>query len=212
MSKKTLKSDSFRVNEKEFRKSKQPTALNLINVDEIVVSEKCRNSDDGFRYFIGYKAGENVKPLCIILAQMTGYIKYFENSNKNISFMVKDDDVLDNYNKIWKKTKEMLSINFCSMPVYDEKYAKAKVREFNGVIKTNLLDNKIQKENKYYTFISCLSIDSVMRIEKKNCPQVYLEECKYKVKKTKIRKFVEAELKSESESKSGSKFVTELMN
>ena len=65
MSEKTLKSDSFRVNEKEFRKSKQPTALNLINVDEIVVSDKCRNSDDGFRYFIGYKEGENVKPLCI---------------------------------------------------------------------------------------------------------------------------------------------------
>ena len=51
-----------------------------------------------------------------------------------------------------------------------------------------------------------------MRVEKKNCPQVYLEECKYKVNKTKIRKFVEAELKSESESKSRSKFDTELMN
>ena len=40
----------------------------------------------------------------------------------------------------------MLSIKFCSMPVYDEKYTKAKVRESNGVIKTNLSGNKIQKK------------------------------------------------------------------
>ena len=48
-----------------------------------------------------------------------------------------DDDVLDKYNEIWDKIKETLSIKFHSMPVYDEQYIKAKVREFNGVIKTN---------------------------------------------------------------------------
>ena len=44
------------------------------------------------------------------------------------------------------------------------------------------------------------TIDSVMRMEKKNYPQVYLEECKYKIKKTKMTKFIEAELKWESDS------------
>ena len=53
---------------------------------------------------------------------MTGYIKYFENGDKNISFAIKDDDVLDKYNKLWDKIKEALSIKFLSMPVYDEKY------------------------------------------------------------------------------------------
>ena len=72
---------------------------------------------------------------------MSGYIKYFENSGKNMSFIIKDDDVLDKYNEIWNKIKRKFNITFHSMPVYDEKYRKAKVREFNGVIKTNFLND-----------------------------------------------------------------------
>ena len=199
ISEKTLKFDNIRTNNKKSHKSKQPIDLNLVNVDQIVVSDKFKHSDDGFKYFIGYKEGEIVKPLCIILPQMTGYIKYFENGGKNMSFVIKDDDVLDKYNEIWDKIKETLSIKFHSMPVYDEKYIKAKVREFNGVIKTNFLGDEIPKESMHYTCIACITIDSVMRMEKKNYPQVYLEECKYRTKKTKMTKFIEAELKSESE-------------
>ena len=80
MKEKTLKFDSIRVNKKEFHKSKQPIILDLINVDQIVVSDKFKDSDDGFMYFIGYKEGEILKLLCIILPQMTGYIKYFESN------------------------------------------------------------------------------------------------------------------------------------
>ena len=68
---------------------------------------------------------------------MTGYIKYFENGSKNMSFVIKDDDVLHKYSEIWDKIKETLSIKFHSIPVYDEKCIKAKVREFNGGIKIN---------------------------------------------------------------------------
>ena len=66
------------------------------------------------------------------------------------------------------------------------------------MIKTNFFSNEVPKENGHYTCIAC--IDSVMRMEKKNYPQVYLEECKYRMKKTKMTKFIEAELESESES------------
>ena len=131
---------------------------------------------------------------------MSGYIKYFENGGKNMSFVIKDDDLLDKYNEIWDKIKETLNIKFHSMPVYDEKYIKAKVREFNGAIKTNFLGNKIPKESMHYTCITCITIDSVMRMEKKNYPQVYLEECKYKIKKIKMTKFINTELESDSES------------
>ena len=86
------------------------------------------------------------------------------------------------------------------MPVYDEKYMKAKVREFNGVIKTNFLSDEVPKENEHYTCIACITIDSVMRMEKKNYPQVYLEECKYRMKKTKMTKFIKPKLESEPES------------
>ena len=128
---------------------------------------------------------------------MSGYVKYFENRGKNMSFFIKDDDVLDKYNEIWNKIKKTLNIKFHSMPVYDEKYIKAKVREFNGAIKTNFLGNKIPKESMHYTCIACITIDSVMKMEKKNYPQVYLEECKYKIKKTKMSKFINTELESE---------------
>ena len=84
MSEKTLKFDNIRVNKKEFHKSKQPINLDLVNVDQIVVSDKFKHSDDGFKYFIGYKEGEIVKPLCIILLQMREYVKYFENGSKNM--------------------------------------------------------------------------------------------------------------------------------
>ena len=210
MSEKTLKFDNIRVNKKEFHKSKQPITLDLVNVDQIVVSDKFKYSDDSFEYFIDYKEGEIVKLLCIILPQKIGYIKYFENRGKNMSFVIKDDDVLDKYNEIWDKIKETLSIKFHSTPVYNEKYIKAKVREFNGVIKTNFLGDEIPKESMHYTCIACITIDSVMRMEKKNYPQVYLEECKYRMKKTKMTKFIEAELESESESELESDIELEL--
>ena len=75
------------------------------------------------------------------------------------------------------------------------------------------------KENMHYTCIACITIDSVMKIDKKNHPQVYLEECKYKVKKIQMSRFINTELKSDSESsdsdldseKVGSKVDSELM-
>ena len=68
------------------------------------------------------------------------------------------------------------------------------------MIKTNFLGDEVPKENEHYTCIACITIDSVMRMEKKNYLQVYLEECKYKIKKTKMTNFIKFELESELES------------
>ena len=211
MSEKTLKFDNIRGNKKEFHKSKQPIDLDSVKTENIVVSDKFKHSEDGFKYFIGYQEGEIVKPLCIILPQMIGYKKYFENGVKNMSFMVKNDDVLDKYDEIWDKIKNKLNIKFHSMPVYDEKYMKTKATEFDGVIKTKFLDNRIPKENKQYTCIAYITIDSVMRVEKKNYLQVYLEECKYGIKKIQMSRFINTELKSESESESEFESDTKLI-
>ena len=59
------------------------------------------------------------------------YKKYFESDGKNMSFMIKNNNVLDKYNEIWDKIKNKLNIKFHSKPVYDEKYIKAKLREFD---------------------------------------------------------------------------------
>ena len=64
--------------------------------------------------------------------------------------MVKDDNMLDKYNKIWNVIKNKLKIKFHSKPVYDRKNLKVKVREFDSVIKTNFLGNEVPKENMHY--------------------------------------------------------------
>ena len=183
MSEKTLKFNNIILNKKKFHRSKEPIDLLSVDLDQIVVSDKFKHNNEGFKYFIGYQDGI-VRPLCIILPQMSGYIKYFENGGKNMSFFIKDDEVWDKYNKIWDVIKNKLNINFYSEPVYEHKYLKTKVREFDGVMKTNFLGNAMPKENMYYACIGCETIDSVMNFDKKNHPQVYLEECKYKIKKT----------------------------
>ena len=119
-----------------------------VNIDQVVVSDKFNNNsnnnndnnndddDDGFRYFIGYQEGETVKPLCIILPQMSRYIKYFEYGGVNMSFLIKDDEVWEKYKQIWNLIKNKLGIRFHGLPVHDKKYLKTKVKEYDGVIKT----------------------------------------------------------------------------
>ena len=89
-----------------------------------------------------------------------------------VKILIKDDEVWDKYDKIWDMIKDKLGINFHSEPVYEYKYLKAKVKEFDGVIKTNFLGNGIPKENMYYTCIACITIDSVMNFDNKSHPQV----------------------------------------
>ena len=94
----------------------------------------------------------------------------FRKRGKNMSFLIKYDEVWEKYEQIWDVIKNKLSIKFHSEPIYEQKYLKAKVREFNGVIKTNFLGNDMPKENMYCTCIACITIDSVMRMDKINHP------------------------------------------
>ena len=72
-----------------------------------------------FKYFIGYKDGNIIRLLCIILPQMSGYIKYFEDKGKNVSFMIENESVLAKYNEIWNKIKSTLNIKLHSTPIFD---------------------------------------------------------------------------------------------
>ena len=67
------------------------------------------------------------------------------------------------------------------------------------MIKTNFLGNDVPKENMHHSCIACITIDSVMRMGKKNHPQVYLEDCKYRIKKIQMSIFINTELKSDSD-------------
>ena len=101
MNKQTIKFATTVVNKKEFHASKQSIALNLVNTNKIVISNKFKYGDDGFRYFIGYLHDDDItRPLCIILPQMSGYIKYFDDGGKNMSFKIEDESVYLKYTEI----------------------------------------------------------------------------------------------------------------
>ena len=153
MSEKTLKFNNIKINKKEFHKYKQAIDLDSVDTDKIVVPDKLKHSEEGFKYFTGYQEDEIVKPLCIISPQMNGYIKYFENGGKNMSFLIKNSEVWEKCDNIWNVIKNKLNIKFHSQPIYENKYLKAKVREFDGNIKTNFLGNNLPKENTYYIYI-----------------------------------------------------------
>ena len=96
MSEKTLKFNNIKINKKGFHKSNQAIDLDSITTDKTVVSDKFKHSEEGYKYFIVYQEDEIVKPLCITLPQMNGYVKYFDNGGKNMSFLIKT-------NEVWKK-------------------------------------------------------------------------------------------------------------
>ena len=95
--------------------------------------------------------------------------------------------VLVKYNELWNKIKKALNIKFDSMPVYDEKLIKATIKEFNGVVNINFWGVKVPKEGvHHHTSIAWISTVSLIKIGKKNYLQVYLEQCKHKIKDIKI--------------------------
>ena len=120
---------------------------------------------------------------------MTGYINEFdENKNKNkitMSLMVKDKQLLKNYNKIWKKIQRLMSIDFASKTTYgdDDKYIKAKMKTYEESITTNSYNKKgskkIPEEKIPHKCLSIIILDSVLYAYEKYHPQIFLEECKY---------------------------------
>ena len=93
MSEKTLKFNNIKINKKDFHKSKQAIDLDSVITDKIVVSDKFKHSEECYKYFIGYQEDEIIRPLCIILPQMNDYIKYFENGGRNVSLLIKNNEV-----------------------------------------------------------------------------------------------------------------------
>ena len=125
---------------------------------------------------------------------MSGYVKHFDNGGNNMSFKVEDESVYLKYTEIWDKINKSLNTIFHSQPIYDDKYTKTKVKTFSSMINTLFSGNEIPKERNHCICITAICIDSVLKVDKKNYPQVYLEQCKYKRKRKKPADFIDAEL------------------
>ena len=122
---------------------------------------------------------------------MRRYIKYFDDGGKNMSFVTDDKEVYNRYNEIWEVVRKLLKLKFTVSPVRDDKYIIAKLEIFKKINITTFTNNVIPEENTYYTCISSIDIDSVLKIDKKAYPQAYLEQCKYKLKKRKRSRYID---------------------
>ena len=79
------------VNKKEFYSSKQAISLDSVDLDKIVVSNKYKINETTYKYLCGYLNNDVIQPLCVILPQMNGYIKYFDNGGKNMTFVTHNE-------------------------------------------------------------------------------------------------------------------------
>ena len=163
MSEKALKLNNIKLHKKEFCKSKEPIELMSVIVDQKDVSHKFKHNSKGFKYFIRYlEVGKHY---------VLFYLKWVDTSNtfkmvvKTCLFWLKIMNCRKNTIKVAIWLKQKLGIKFHSEPVYECKYLKVKVRKFDGLIKTNFLANHMPKENIYYTCITWVTIDSVLKID-----------------------------------------------
>ena len=126
---------------------------------------------------------------------MNGYIKYFDDGGKNMSFVTDDEEVYKKYNEIWEVIRKLLKLKFTVGPVRDDKYMIGKLKIFNKMNRTTFTDDIVPFEKNHYTCIPAIDIDSVLKIDNKRAyPQAYLEQFKYKLKKRRIINFVDDEI------------------
>ena len=183
--------------------------LDSVDLSKIVVSSRWKLNDTTYKYFCGYLNNDTtgsssseriIKPLCVILPQINGYIKYFDDGGKNMSFVTDDEKVYEKYDEIWNVVKGLLKLKFTVSPIRDDKYTLAKLKIFRKkTIATFNNNNVVPIEKNNYICIPVIDIDSVLKIDKKLYPQAYLEECKYKLKKRKLVSFIDSEIIDDSD-------------
>ena len=150
--------DDIKINKNSFYKNKKSLDLNKIDVNKILVSKKeSYGTKNSHKYFIGYNDGDIIRPLCILLPKMIGYVKHFD-SNKTMSSKVSDNKILKKYKNIWEKVANLLTLKFDSEPIYGDvdKYIKTKIKTYGNRVNTNFHGQKVPKENAIYKCISLI--------------------------------------------------------
>ena len=203
MSSQKIKFGDKEVDKKTFYSSKEAILLDSVDLSKIVVSSRWKLNDTTYKYFCGYLNNDVIKPLCVILPQMNGYIKYFDDGGKNMSFVTDDEKVYEKYNEIWNVVKGLLKLKFAASPIRNDQYILAKLKIFKKKNLTTFNNSIVPIEKNHYICIPAIDIDSVLKIDKKAYLEAYLEECKYKLKKRNIVSFIDSEIIDDSDSDDG---------
>ena len=198
MSLKKINFGDKEVDKKKLCSSKEAILLDSVDLSKIVVFSRFKIKDTTYKFVCGYLNNNSIKPLCVILLQVDGYIKYFDDGGKNMSFITDDEKIYEKYNKIWEVIRKLLKVYFSVSPVRDDKYLVAKLKIFAGINKTPFSNNSIPIERNHYICIPAIDIDSVLKIDKRAYPQAYLEQYKYKLKKRKIVNYIDDKIIDEN--------------
>ena len=194
MSSQKIKFGDKEVDKKKNYSSKEAIFLDSVDLSKLVVSSRWKLNDTTYKHFCGYLNNDVIQPLCVILPQMSRYIKYFDNGGKNMSFVTDDKEVYEKYDEIWNVVKKLLKLKFTASPIRDDKYILAKLKIFNKINRTTFTNNIVPMEKNHYICIPAIDIDSVLKTDKKAFPQAYLEQCKYRLKKSKPVSFIDFEI------------------
>ena len=161
---------------KKFYSSKEAILLDSVDLSKIVDSSRCKLNDATYKYFCGYLNNDTtesssseriIKPLCVILPQINGYIKYFDDGGKNMSFVTDDEKVYGKYDEIWNVVKGLLNLKFTTSTIRDDKYILAKLKIFKKKNLTTFnINNIVPTEKNHYICIPVIDIDSVLKIDK----------------------------------------------
>ena len=184
------------INKNAFHKNKKPISVDKVDIRRIVLSKKDYMVEKGsFKYFIGHIHVGNAFsiPLCIKRRQINRYVKYF-NDNKCLNLLVHDKELLGKYNKIGDTISNLSNKVFDNIPVYDNKFIRTKKKIYNDRINTNFHGNKILEHNECCASFSVIPLDFVVNIDENYYPHVFLEECKYAIKKKKVINSINEEL------------------
>ena len=141
MSSQKTKFGDKEVDKKEFYSSKEAILLDSVDLSKIVVSSRWKISDTKYKYFCGYLNNNVIQPLCAILPQMSGYIKYFDDDGKNMSFVTDDKEIYEKYNEIWNVVKKLLKVKLFVSPIRDDKYIITKLKILKNINLTTFTDN-----------------------------------------------------------------------
>ena len=142
--------------------------LDSVDLSKIVVSSRWKHNYTTYEYFCRY-LNDVIKPLCVILPQMNGYIKYFDNGGQNMAFVTDDNEVYGKYDEIWNVVKSFLKLKFTASPIRDDKYMLAKLKIFKKKNITTFNNHNIAPmEKNNYICIPAIDIDSVLKIDKKS--------------------------------------------
>ena len=209
MSEKTINFGDKKINKKDVYNNKKQFNIKDIDTNKILIYKpESYDKNNVKKDIVGYN-DNTIRPLQLFLPKMTGYLNIFEDGNRKMSFLADNtNEFLEKYMTMWEKIKNLINKNFDSDPIYKDKYINTKIRSYNNDIIRNFRNidnknNKLPEENKPYKCVSLISLDSIVKIDKKYYPQTLLQECVYKVINKKVENIVtNFDLNSESENDS----------